>query len=233
LDTLTTHRRQKLLHAALFAFAGLLALQSIWITLPELIRTSPLAFPRETQSSPISSSEGNRIGWAAELALVRGDLWAEDAIAQSSELIRDVELRKAGQSAGQVQAGRSTAEKAAMLSPHDARVWLLLASMDCLLHGGASGALKMSYYTGSNEIVLMPLRLLVATCSDEINDAELQNLVAREIRFIITREQNLKPVILAAYQNAPATGKRFIETVVGDLDSGLAATIRGIKDRNK
>jgi hypothetical protein len=73
------------------------------------------------------------------------------------------------------------------------------------------------------------LRLRVATCSDAINDAELQNLVAREIRLIVTREQNLKPVILATYQNASPSGKRFIETVVGELDSGLMATIRGSK----
>jgi hypothetical protein len=72
----------------------------------------------------------------------------------------------------------------------------------------------------------MPLRLLVATCSDAINDAELQTLVASEIRLIITHEQNLKPLILAAYQDAPPSGKRFIETVIGDLDPGLLATIR-------
>ena len=65
----------------------------------------------------------------------------------------------------------------------------------------------MSYYTGSNEIVLMPLRLLVATCSDAINDAELQTLVASDIRLIVTHEQNLKPAILAAYQNAVSKRK--------------------------
>ena len=229
LNTSTAHRRQKQLRTALFAFAGLLALQSIWIILPELIRPSPLVFPREARSPPISSSERDRVGWAAELALVRGDLWAEAAIAKSPELIRDVETGKAAQSADQAQVVRATAEKAATLSPHDARNWLLLASLDCLdclAHREASGTLKMSYYTGSNEIVLMPLRLLVATCSEAINDAELQTLVAREIRLIVTHEPNPKPAILAAYQNASPSGKRFIETIVGDLDSGLMATIR-------
>jgi len=227
LNTLTVHKRQRWLRAALIAFSGLLALQSIWIILPELIRPSSLAFPRDAQSLPISSSERNHAGWAAKLALLRGDLWAEYAIAQWSELIRDIELQKTAQSVDQVQVARSTAEEAATLSPHDARVWLLLASLDCLVHREPSGALKMAYYTGPNEIVLIPLRLFVATCSDAINDAELQNLAAREIRLIITREQNLKPAILAAYQNASPSGRRFIETVVGDLDSGLMATIHG------
>jgi hypothetical protein len=214
------------LRTALFSFSGLLALQSIWIILPELIRPSPLVFPREALSPAISSSARENAGRAAELALVRGDLWAEAAIAQSPELIRDVETGTAARSVDQVRVVRAAAEKAATLSPHDARNWLILASLDCLAHREASGTLKMSYYTGSNEIVLMPLRLLVATCSDAINDAELQTLVAREVRLIVTHEQNLKPAIVAAYQNAAPSGKRFIETVVGDIDSGLMATIR-------
>jgi hypothetical protein len=213
-NAFTANRRQRRLRAALLAFAVVLALQSIWIILPELIRPSPLAFPRDARSPPISWSERNRARWAAKLALVRGDLWAQAAIEQSPELIRDAEL------------ARATAEKAAELSPHDSRVWLILAGLDCLRHREVSGALKMSYYTGPNEIVLMPLRLLVATCSDAIKDAELQTLVAGELRFIITHEQDLKPVILTAYQDASPSGKRFIETIVGDLDPGLMATIR-------
>ncbi len=226
MNTFTIGRRQKQLRAALSAFAVLLASQSVWIILPELIRPSPLAFPHDARSPPISSSERNRAGWAAKLALVRGDLWAEAAIEQSPELIRDVESRKAAQSADQAEFARATAEKAATLSPHDSRVWLILASLDCLRHREVSGTLKMSYYTGPNEIVLMPLRLLIATCSDAIKDAELQTLVAREIRLIITHEQNPKPAILAAYQRASPGGKRFIETVVGDLDPGLMEIIR-------
>jgi hypothetical protein len=220
--TFRADRRQKQLRAALFAFAGLLALQSAWIALPELIRPSPLAFPHDTRNLQISSSEQKRASWAAKLAIVRGDLWTEAAIEQSTELIRDVESRRADQA----ELARATAEKAATLSPHDSRVWLMLAGLDCLRHREVSGTLKMSYYTGPNEIVLMPPRLHIATCSDAINDAELQTLVASEIRLIISHEQNLKPVIVAAYQDASPSGKRFIETVVGDLDPGLMATIR-------
>jgi len=229
LNSSTTNRKQKQLRIALAAFAALLALQGIWIVLPELTRPSPLVFPQEPRSPPISAAERDRATRAAELSLVRGDLWAEAAIAQSPEPIRSVESRKTAPSTEGVQVARATAEKAATLSPHDARIWLLLAYQDCLLHREASGTLKMSYYTGPDEIVLMPLRLLVATCSDAINDAELQTLVAREIRLIVTHEQNLKPAIVAAYQNATPSGKRFIETVVGDLDSGLMATIRANK----
>jgi hypothetical protein len=227
LTSSTALSRRKQLRIALFAFAAILALQSVWIILPELIRLPPLIFPREPRSPPIGASERDHASLAAELALVRGDFWTEAAIAQSPERISSAESGKTTQSTEQAQIARATAEKAATLSPHDARIWLLLAYQDCLLHREAPGPLKMSYYTGPNEIVLMPLRLSVATCTDAINDAELQTLVAREIKLIVTHEQTLKPAIVSAYQNATPSGKRFIETVVGDIDSGLMTIIRG------
>ena len=105
---------------------------------------------------------------------------------------------------------RASAEKAARLSPHDARVWLLLASLDCLQRREASSPLKMSYYTGSNEIALMPLRLLVATCSDAINEPEIQPLGGkRPCRLILAKDRNPKPAILAAYQNASFEWKKL------------------------
>jgi hypothetical protein len=233
LNIFTADFRQRQLRALLLAFAVLLASQSIWIILPELLRPSSIAFPRDARSPPTSFSPRNRAGWAAKLALMRGDLWAEAAIEQSPELICDVAFRKAVQSIEKAQLALATAEKAAALSPHDSRVWLILASLDLQLHREVSSALTMSYYTGPNEIVLMPLRLLVATCSDVINDAELKALVARDIQLIITHEQNLKPVILTAYRNASPSGERLIETVVSDLDPGLMATIRLNKRKDK
>ena len=59
-----------------------------------------------------------------------------------------------------------------------------------------------------------------------ITDAELQILVAQEIRAIILRHQDQKPSLLAAYRDASAEGKQFIEATVGDLDKSLLATIR-------
>jgi hypothetical protein len=44
--------------------------------------------------------------------------------------------------------------------------------------------------------------------------------------LIVTREQHLKPAIVAAYKNATPTGRRLIEAVVSDLDSGLMTTLR-------
>jgi hypothetical protein len=64
-----------------------------------------------------------------------------------------------------------------------------------------------------------------------ITDAELQILVAQEIRTIILRHQDQRPSLLAAYRDASAEGKQFIEATVGDLDKNLLATIRASGSR--
>jgi hypothetical protein len=89
----------------------------------------------------------------------------------------------------------------------------------------------MSYYTGPNEPALTPLRIQIATRSTAITDADLQILVAQEIRTIILRHQDQKPIILTAYRNASPEGKQFIEATVGDLDKSLLATIRATDNR--
>ena len=133
MNTFTHHRTQTRLRAVLFAFAGLLALQSIWIILPELIRPSPLAFPRKARSPPISSSDRNRAGRAAELALVRGDLWAEAAIAQSARTHPRCRIQK-GRAINQIK--HNWHAPLPRKPPRYRRtmpvVWLILASLDCL-----------------------------------------------------------------------------------------------------
>src|SRR5258708_4587598 len=94
------------------------------------------------------------------------------------------------------------------------------------LNQKVAGPLKMSYYTGPNEIALIPLRILIATRSDAIADPDLQILVGGEIRTIITRKPESKPLILAAYRDALPEGKRFIESTVAALDPALLAAMR-------
>jgi hypothetical protein len=90
----------------------------------------------------------------------------------------------------------------------------------------SDGALRMSYYTGPNELALMPLRLSIAARSNAIGDADLQLLVGQEIRTILTRKPELKPWIVLAYRNASPEGKAFFESTVGALDPVLLTALR-------
>jgi hypothetical protein len=115
--------------------------------------------------------------------------------------------------------------RAAELSPHDSRVWLLLATLDSQLGGDAKNVpeeLKTSYYTGPNENALRPLRLRTALAFDATADTELQSLVTLEIRTIVTRVPALKPSIVAAYLHGSAEGRRFVDDVVANLDANLS-----------
>jgi hypothetical protein len=123
-----------------------------------------------------------------------------------------------------LELARAAAERALIFSPHDARSWLVLASIDARFDRAsrrAAAALKMSYYTGANDSELMPLRLLVSVRSEALDDTELQQLFQREIRTIIRYKSQLKSAIIAAYKDALPQGKRVIETTLEETDPAL------------
>jgi hypothetical protein len=125
-------------------------------------------------------------------------------------------------------AAREVAERAAKLAPHDSRMWLLIAAIDARIdriEHRPEAPLKMSYYTGPNDVALMALRLRIATRSDAIADPDLQVLVSGEIRAIL-KNKDLKPAIIMAYQDALAPGRRFIEEVLANLDPELLTVVR-------
>ena len=53
----------------------------------------------------------------------------------------------------------------------------------------------MSYYTGLNELNLIPLRQFTATHSNALSDHDLQQLVQRDIRMILTHWRELRPTL--------------------------------------
>jgi hypothetical protein len=212
-------------------FAGVLGLQATWLLAAELIRPT---FPGDKVTEEKAAAVRSAAAVAASLGWVRGDLWADSAVALWSGLATKIEGASPSQMGEPIQQARAAAERAAKLAPHDSRVWLLLAALDWRFDWIAhkvSGPLKMSYYTGPNELALTPLRIHIATSSDSITDPETQNLVAGEIRTIILHQQNLKPSIVAAYRDASPEGKEFIEAAIGDLDKDFLATIRAVRGR--
>ena len=165
---------------------------------------------------------------------MRGDLWTDAAIALSSGLTSEVADESDPQMALSRDRARVVAKRAARLSPHDSRTWLLLAAFDSRFdwpNREVANRLKMSYYTGPNELALTPLRIRIATRSTAITDAELQILVAQEIRTIILRHQDQAPSLLAAYRDASPEGKEFLEATVGDVDKNLVAAMRASGNR--
>ena len=128
-----------------------------------------------------------------------------------------------------LERARTVTELAIKHAPHDSRLWLLLAvnyfRFD-RLNEKASASLKMSYYTGSNTLAVLPARLLLATQSHALQDADFQELVRHDIQIAVTRKAEFSPVIAAAYNNASSPGRQFIEKTLGALDPSMLASIR-------
>jgi hypothetical protein len=215
-------------------FAGVLAVQGAWLVAAEFFRPILPYFPQDKVSEERAAAAGSAAVTAASIGWVRGDLWTDAAIALSSGFTSEAVGEGAPQMTQPRDRARAVAERAARLSPHDSRTWLLLAALDSRFdwpNREVANRLKMSYYTGPNELALAPLRIRIATRSMAITDAELEILVAQEIRTIILRHQDQKPSLVAAYRDASPEGKQFVEATVGDLDKNLVAAMRASGNR--
>lgn len=218
------HRRFRVL-ALLFAFV--LACQAGWILSAEFARLPAIAFPPDPESAAEAAANRNTAHLAAKLGIIRGDLWAEYALTYSNVLQHDAKSSAAAE--GSIEQARAVAERALALAPYDARIWLILASIDSRfdwLNGKASAALRNSYYTGANETDLIPARLFLSLSLPAISDGDIQQLVHHDLRTIVTRKPEMKSVIADAFQYALPEGKQFINDALKELDPGLLSSLR-------
>jgi hypothetical protein len=209
--------------------AALLGILALWILIGELTSPRLSYFPSSPdEASAMYTVRGSAIT-AAEVGMIRGDLWTVAAISRAAPLLFGA-TGSSRQQAPQadVESMQAIADRAARLSPHDSRIWLVLAGLE--FSGGENNpkgieALKLSYYTGPNEISLMPLRLLLAVRSSAIFDEEVQSLVLLDIQRIIMQRPDLKPAIVLAYKNALPKGREIIEAALKKADPSFLATI--------
>jgi hypothetical protein len=211
------------LRVALTLFGVFLSAQAAWILLAERHRLNHIRLPVDGKTATMAFAEQDKIKQAASLAVVRGDLWAESAFTYGSQLWLD-----AGDQLN--TEALKTLTRALRYSPHRGDVWLMFAALaDQYKWSGyqPSLLLKMSYYTAPNELALFPLRLNVSLhAKGMIDDAELQDMVRRDISVILTRAPALKPALVAAYRSALPQGKVFAERVISEIDPGYLGVVR-------
>jgi hypothetical protein len=211
-----------------FLSAIVLASQAIWILSAEFSRPQAVVFPIDPESAADTAASRGAAHRSAQIGIIRGDLWAEDALTYSDVLRHDDKKNSAAQDPSAIEQAREIAERALALAPHDARIWLILASIDSRfdwLNGKASMALRNSYYTGGNETALIPVRLLLSLNLPAITDSDFQQLVRHDLRTIVTRKPEIKSAIMNAYQYALPEGQQFIKDTLSDLDSDLLSKL--------
>jgi hypothetical protein len=215
--------------AAVGGSAILIGFLGLWVMTAELIRPRSAYFPSDQSEAQTRYVFRHAADTAAVVGGLRGDLWADAAIANAAPLLFEPPGNSPqGISQADVEHARALAERAARLTPLDSRVWLVLANLD-FRAGGSSRktveALKLSYYTGPNVLSLMPLRLLLTVQSDAILDEELQGLVPLEVQRIVMQRPDLKPAIALAYKKSLPKGREIIEAALKNVDPEFLSTI--------
>jgi hypothetical protein len=211
----------------ILGLASLLGCLAAWILVPEFLHPAVIQFPTSARSAASGYLHRDAAIKAARIGLVRGDLWAQAALADGNLLLFDSRSSSnAGASA--LDHARSLVLHAVTLAPHDSRMWLLLGAVNSRfdwLNERASADLRMSYYTGSNLIQLVPQRLKLSIQSQALKDDDFQELVRHDIRIAVTHKSELLPALVNAYNNAPQTGQQFMQKTLSELDPSVLPLI--------
>lgn len=209
--------------AGLFV-AAILGAYCIWVILAQLTQPGVDRLPTGLQSAAAAAKKRSDATWAAWIGFVRGDLWAESAFTFADLLW--TEARANPDLTPLLEQARSRIDRAVSNAPTDASVWLLLAGLGLRYHWSRPdpvAALRMSYYTGPNELALMPLRALIAAQLPTL-DADTQQLAGRDLHLLLEHQQ--KSAVVQAHKAATPAGKRFIEQATAQDDSSLARSLR-------
>ena len=217
-----------LFRGTLLVLAFVLACQAFWILAAEFYRPSAIGFPTNLQIAATAIAKRNAANLAAWFGLIRGDLWAQNALTYPDVFWPSERNSSPAQPSTVIEQARNATIWALADAPYDARTWLVLASINSRfdwLNDKASTDLRMSYYTGANEVELTPLRLLLAVGFSSISDPDFQQLVRHDIRIMVTRKPELKYAVLDAYRHALPAGQQFIEQTLKELDPTLLSTL--------
>jgi hypothetical protein len=199
--------------------ASTLAVATIWLLAPEILRPSLPYFPTAQAEIDSTTPQKESAASAARLGWPRGNLWVDYALTENAELLSGF----ASGATSSAERDTSVSAAAASLAPYDPRPWLLLA----MTNGPQTAAqLKMSFYTAPNDLRLIPARLRIVARSASLGDEELRSLFEHDLRTVVTHAPNLRSSIVAAYLAGSAVGREFIEATLKSVDAELLAELR-------
>jgi hypothetical protein len=207
-------------------FAILLGAQCIWLLVAQISRPGIHRLPTNAADATAASQRRSAAATAATIGAVRGDLWAESAFTYSDLLFDKTASAANADTSQNLARARISLERAVKDAPITPAAWLLFAGFALRYPSpsfDATETLKMSYYTGPSDQDLLPLRLRMAVRSETLNDVEMRQFIARDLRVLIARKQT--PEIAQTYGAASAAGKHFIEQTVKDLDPSILSSL--------
>jgi hypothetical protein len=219
---------------ALFSYAVLLAAGGAWLLASDLLRPRPHAPPPDRASATTVVAPSN-LYLAAQIGMVRGDLWADAAVVEAATL--PGRERSAPIDRGAVKRldrARAAMEASLALAPVNAEGWLLLAKLPSAsgnVDSRVASLLEMAYFTAPNAVALAPRRLERAATSSALSDLAIQDFVKTDIRRLLAGTAQPKAAIVAAYQSASPENRTTLESLVAEIDPDFAKTLRTAQPR--
>lgn len=210
----------RLLATLIVLFVGTVSIANLTAELFQPIR-APAPALGNPQPAPDAVSAA---ALAARIAPFRQDLKANDAAMQA-----ETALSINGPNAASANEAAQSAVKAALkIGPHDARMWLTLALLQSRANLGdalTAESLKMSYLTGPNQAELIPARLGLVSSINSPSDPDLQELAAGDVRAILTRFVDLRPLLMKAYAHGSVAGRKLLEDSSKAVDPSFASKL--------
>jgi hypothetical protein len=217
---LPTEPPQTAFRITALTLTSVVGIYCVWLLLAEVLRPGVIGLPVDPQTAAVAAQKRERANRAAQVALIRGDLWAEAGYTSADLLWKS---SSGGKDAGQsLDLPRTQLDRAIRYAPTKAGVWLLLAGFASKFPE-AIEALRMSYFTGPSELPLMSIRTFIAAQMPAL-DEDMQQLVRRDVRILLKRQQ--KSAIIQAWHVASPSGKRLIEQEVRERDPSFAQELR-------
>jgi hypothetical protein len=207
-----------------------LGILALWIVGAESLRPHPGYFPGDAREAQAFAATRQQASGAALIGMVRGDLWTALATAEAARILFETDnTRPSAVSPAETERATIAAVNAVKFSPHDSRNWLVLAGLansGAIKNQNAADALKLSYFTGAVDPALAPLRLSLATRLSSGPDEDLKSFVELEIRQLMVRQPNLKPVLASIYAKANPSGRKIMEDALAPADKAFLDTLK-------
>lgn len=213
------------LRSALLVLGAILGLSGIWMLIPDLLSPMATGLPFDRKAAETAGT--HRIGAvvAAELGVVRGDLWAKAAFTGARFLWTDRSANLDPSDLKQLERVRNDAETALALAPINGAAWLFLAKLPAASPEAESGVgkfLEMSYFTAPSAPELALLRTQRAATSSALADKDLQTFVSGDLRELLSRGPGFQQAVIAAYRGALPQNQPVFEALVADIDPAVA-----------
>jgi len=220
---------------ALLALGFVLGTAGMWLLLGDLLRLGPIGFPPDRATSVSPGKAAADAYQVAQRGMIRGDLWADAAFAEAAALLwpeRSAPADRAQLDRTQTERldrARGAMETSLALAPINAKGWLLLATLPAppgSAQARVASLLKMAYFTAPNDVSLAPRRVQAAAMSSALSDPEVQDFVKSDIRLLLAGTPQQRGMIAPAYRTSLPENRARLETLVADIDSGFARTLR-------